>query len=144
MRDVPAGVGFCARTVGMGIPSQVARLILREHRFRPITGRLLSIGKQIVHLTPEQAISLVETELGTRLDIDPLGVEADTSTRSSQGRNLISDRAFFSLFSDARYIASIKATAKAPTLSSIFAFYDFNTGVIALRKTAAVETFLIS
>jgi SAM-dependent methyltransferase len=87
----------------MGIPSQVARLILREHRFRPIAGQLLSIGRQIVHLTPEQAISLVSAELGTRLDIDPHSIEVDTSTRSSQGRNLISDRAFFSLFTDAQY-----------------------------------------
>ena len=87
----------------MGIPSQIARLILREHRFRPIKGQLLSIGRQIIHLTPERAISLVELELGKRLDIDPLSVEIDTSTRSSRGRNLISDRAFFSLFSDAQY-----------------------------------------
>jgi hypothetical protein len=87
----------------MGIPSQVARVILREHRFRPITGRFLSVGRQIVQLTPQQAISLVEAELGHRLEVDPAGVEIDRWTRGSEGRNLISDRAFYSLFSDAEY-----------------------------------------
>src|SRR5580658_8091288 len=87
----------------MGIPSQVARLILREHLFRPITGKLLSIGRQTVHLTPRQAKTLVEAELGIRLDVDPLDLEIDTSTRGARDRGLISDRAFFSLFSDATY-----------------------------------------
>jgi SAM-dependent methyltransferase len=87
----------------MGIPSQVARLILREHLFRPITGKLLSIGRQTVHLTPRQAKTLVEAELGIRLDVDPLDLEIDTSTRGARDHGLISDRAFFSLFSDATY-----------------------------------------
>ena len=87
----------------MGIPSQVARLILREHLFRPITGKLLSIGRQTVHLTPQQAKALVEAELGIQLDVDALNLEVDTSTRSGRARGLISDRAFFSLFSDATY-----------------------------------------
>ena len=67
----------------VGIPNQVARLLMREHLFRPITGKLLSIGRQSVNLTPRQAISVVETELGTRLDVDPLSLEIDTSTRAS-------------------------------------------------------------
>lgn len=87
----------------MAIPSQVARLILREHKFRPITGKLLSIGRQTVFLTPPQAISLVQTELGIQLDIDPLRLEIDVSTRASRGRGLISDRAFYSLFSNLEY-----------------------------------------
>jgi SAM-dependent methyltransferase len=87
----------------MGIPSQVARAILREHRFRPITGKLLSVGKQTVQLTPRQAIALIEAELGIRLDVDPSQLEVDKWTRGAENRNLISDRAFYSLFSDAQY-----------------------------------------
>jgi hypothetical protein len=105
----------------MGIPSQVARLILREHRFRPIIGELLCIGKQTVYLTPEQAVSLVQSELGTRLDINPLNLEVDTSTRSSKGRHLISDRAFFRYSRARNIIALTKATMRALTSSSIFA-----------------------
>ena len=87
----------------MGIPSQVARILLREHRFRPISGKLLSIGRQTVYLTPHQAISLVEAELGNRLEDDPRQLKLDTSTRGAKDRGLISDRAFYSLFSDAEY-----------------------------------------
>jgi SAM-dependent methyltransferase len=87
----------------MGIPSQVARLILREHAFRPITGKLLSIGRQTVHLTPRQAKAMVEAELGIQLDVDPLSLEVDTSTREARDRGFISDRAFYSLFTDAEY-----------------------------------------
>ena len=87
----------------MGIPSQIARLILREHRFRPIAGKLLSVGRQTVYLTPRQAIALVEAELGIRPDIDPADVEIDNSTRASHDRGFITDRAFYSLFSDAEY-----------------------------------------
>jgi len=87
----------------VGIPSQVARLLLREHRFRPISGKLLSIGRQTVYLTPRQAISLVEAELGNRLEVDPRQLELDTSTRAAKDRGFISDRAFYSLFSNAEY-----------------------------------------
>jgi len=76
---------------------------LREHRFRPISGRLLSIGRQTVYLTPRQAISLVESELGNRLDVDPRQLELGTSTRAAKDHGLISDRAFYSLFSAAEY-----------------------------------------
>jgi SAM-dependent methyltransferase len=87
----------------VGIPIQIARLLLREHRFRPITGKLLSVGRQSVNLTPRQAISVVEAELGTPLDVDPLSLEIDTSTRAATEQGFISDRAFYSLFTDAEY-----------------------------------------
>jgi SAM-dependent methyltransferase len=87
----------------MGLSSHAARLILREHRFRPITGRLLSIGRQTVFLTPAQAIALVQSELGVRLDVDAANLEIDTSTRGARHRGFISDRAFYSLFCAATY-----------------------------------------
>jgi hypothetical protein len=87
----------------MGIPSQVARLLLREHRFRPISGKILSIGRQTVNLTPRQAIFVVESELEMHLDIDPLSLEIDTTTRGASDRGYISDRAFYSLFTNAEY-----------------------------------------
>lgn len=87
----------------MGLASQVARLIVREHLFRPIRGKLLSIGRQSIYLTPHQAIALVQSELGIPLNVRPTDLEADKETHGSRGRGLISDRAFFSLFSDATY-----------------------------------------
>jgi SAM-dependent methyltransferase len=87
----------------MGIPSQIARLILREHLFRPITGKLLSIGRQTVYLTPSQAVALVQAELGIKPDIDTDSIDIDQSTRASHNRGFITDRAFYSLFCDAEY-----------------------------------------
>ena len=77
---------------------------MRKHRFRPITGKLLSVGRQTVFLTPRQAVALVESELGTRRDVDIANLEIDTSTRGGRNRGLISYRAFYSLFSDATYL----------------------------------------
>jgi len=87
----------------MGIPSQFARAILREHRYRPITGALLSISRQTVYLNPEQACDLVREELGTPPRVQSQGLELDVWTRGAQAKRFISDRAFYSLFSDADY-----------------------------------------
>ena len=47
----------------MGISVQIARLLLREHRYKPIIGNLLCIGKQTVELTVAQALSIIEWSL---------------------------------------------------------------------------------
>jgi SAM-dependent methyltransferase len=87
----------------MGISSQTARLILREHLHRPITGRILSIGRQTVHLTPEQALDMVRAELGILPLRGAQDIELDHSTRGAQSRRYIGDKAFYSLFTDAKY-----------------------------------------
>jgi len=84
----------------MGIPSQLATILLREHAYRPIGGKILCIGRQTVNLTPDTALGLVERELGFRPRMPPL--EIDHATRAA-GDGLITDRAFFSLFSGAEY-----------------------------------------
>ena len=91
-----------ARVDVMGLPSQLAVVVLREHRHRPITGRLLSIGRQTVYLTPEEAVALVRCELGIEPCSHPASLEIDTQTRGASGQALITDRAFYSLFSDAQ------------------------------------------
>lgn len=87
----------------MGIPSQIARLLLREHRYKPIAGSFLVIGRQTVQLTPAQALSLVEIELGIKPSVCADDLEIDTSTRASSGQRYITDRAFLALFSGAQY-----------------------------------------
>jgi len=87
----------------MGIPSQFARIILREHRHRPIEGEILSIARQTVYLSAETAIDLVERELGRPPRSAPSEVETDQQTRGAQGRRLITDRGFYSLFTGAGY-----------------------------------------
>jgi SAM-dependent methyltransferase len=87
----------------LGIASQIARLLLREHRYRSITGELLVIGKQTVELSAAQALSVVDTELGAPSDVIVSDVETDASTRAGMNKDYITDRGFFELFSDAKY-----------------------------------------
>jgi hypothetical protein len=84
----------------MGILPQVATIILREHKHKPITGDLLLIGRQSVSLKPDEAKDLLERE-GVPLRGDFLQ-ELDTQTRGYGGAGFISDRSFFSMFTDAR------------------------------------------
>jgi SAM-dependent methyltransferase len=86
----------------MGLPSQLAVVVLREHRHRPIAGTLLSIGRQTVYLTPEEAVALVRCELGIEPRAHPSSLEIDSQTRGASGQAFITDRAFYSLFSDAQ------------------------------------------
>jgi hypothetical protein len=86
----------------MGIPGQLARLILREHRFKPLTGTLLSVGRQTVYLTPDQAIAMVKSELDYCRDVR---IEIDETTRNADRGRFITDRSFYALFSDVRYQA---------------------------------------
>ena len=85
----------------MGIFSQLAVVMLREHRYRPITGSILSIGRQTVFLSPEQSIAVVQRELGAAQHT--AGLEIDTATRASNRGRFVTDRSFYSLFSDASY-----------------------------------------
>jgi SAM-dependent methyltransferase len=87
----------------VGLPSQLAVLLLREHRHRPIQGTLLSIGRQTAYFTPAEAAALVKCELGLTPLAQERALEIDGKTRGSAGQAFITDRAFYSLFSGAAY-----------------------------------------
>lgn len=87
----------------MAIDYRLAKAILQEHKYKPITGTILLIGRQSVTLTPVQAEELVEAEgLHVRADASR---DVDTQTWGVAGRSFITDSAFFSLFSDAKVIS---------------------------------------
>jgi SAM-dependent methyltransferase len=82
----------------MAITRHLAELILAEHRYRPIHGEVLLLGRQLVLMTPDEAQALVaKAEIpqasGARIDYD--------KTPHPYEKRLISDASFFSLFSDA-------------------------------------------
>jgi SAM-dependent methyltransferase len=86
----------------MGIDYRFAKLILHEHKYRPVNGSILLIGRQTVLMTPELAIELVKAEgLEVRREAK---IEIDHST-FGKGHGLITDRSFFSLFSPANVVA---------------------------------------
>jgi SAM-dependent methyltransferase len=87
----------------MGLPSQLATILLREHRYRPIEGTFLSIGRQTAYFSPAEAVALVRCELGSPPLVAEDALEIDASTRGCAGQSFISDRAFYSLFSRAEY-----------------------------------------
>lgn len=83
----------------MGLPRQIVRLLLQEHKYRPISGSVLLIGRQTVPLTIEQAKNLAAEE-----GITPRPQSAprlDTSTQGGKAHGYISDASVFDLFSDA-------------------------------------------
>lgn len=87
----------------MSIFRQTAAMILKEHKHRPITGEVVLIGRQTVLLTVEEAFALIAIE-----GVEPRGDfldEIDKSTIGSGVAQYITDRSFFSMFSDARVIA---------------------------------------
>jgi len=118
----------------VGLPRQLAVALLREHRYRPIEGALLSIGRQTAYLTPAQACDLVISELGMPPLVELGAIELDSATRGSFGQTLITDRGFYSLFSRAKYRcldvseyegADILADLCGPIDSALHGRFDF-------------------
>jgi SAM-dependent methyltransferase len=85
----------------MGILPQVATLIVREHKHRPITGDVLLIGRQTVMLSEPDAMALLRRE---GVPVRP-GFVSEGDHQTIAGQGFISDRSFFSMFTDARVFA---------------------------------------
>ena len=87
----------------MAIFPQTAAMILKEHKHRPISGDILLIGRQTVLLTVDAAQALMAREgIAVR---DEFLAEIDRSTVGAEQSQYITDRAFFSMFSDAKVMA---------------------------------------
>jgi len=87
----------------MSIFPQMAAMILKEHKYRPINGDILLIGRQTVNLTVANALELIRSEGITPRD--SYQVELDSSTVGSETTGYITDRCFFAMFSSAGVIA---------------------------------------
>lgn len=87
----------------MGLDRFVTELLLAEHRYRPIRGSLLSISRQTIGLTTDEALALLR-ETGTPVRPEARS-EAGRKTQHQFGmQNLISDESFYSLFTDAQLV----------------------------------------
>lgn len=87
----------------MGILKQVLDMMLHEHQYKPITGQLLSIGKQTVNISAENIDKLFNKhQITTGDDWQALTAHnRDTSTRHSHG--FITDQGLYSTFCHAQY-----------------------------------------
>jgi hypothetical protein len=88
----------------VGLNRHHIEMLAREHLYRPIRGDVLMIGRQTVYLSPDE---LIETLRGIGVDVsgaDAAKIELDRSTLNRAGarEDLVSDRAVFALFGDAR------------------------------------------
>lgn len=88
----------------MGINKQSLSLMLHEHKYKPITGEYLSLGKQTVTLPREVVRSLF---VSNSLEVEPLDAvyadEANIDTVTRHGSNYILDHSLISAFSDCHY-----------------------------------------
>lgn len=77
----------------------LARLLVREHLYNPIRGRILTLGRQTIGMTYEQVLQLFRQEGYTHPDLKQLFAEEnlDSRTRYGKGTGFISDAVFFKL-----------------------------------------------
>jgi SAM-dependent methyltransferase len=85
----------------MGIAPYIAEAILREHTYRPITGTVLTLGRQTMFFTPSAALAMMA---GFGIPPAPVAVETDKNTNQRMDGG-ISDKSFFSLLGAARVLA---------------------------------------
>jgi SAM-dependent methyltransferase len=75
----------------------IARLLLEEHKRKPITGDVLTIGRQSVDFPYSEAVDMLSE---SKVAIRPVFYfEIDTETVGYQDRGHPTDTAFFSMFS---------------------------------------------
>ena len=79
----------------MAIAPHLLEAIVREHRFRPITGDVVLLGRQTIQASPEHAADIIRAEGVSPQDI-PLQ-ELDRRTLASKGKKYIRDDDFFRL-----------------------------------------------
>lgn len=84
----------------MSITRHLAELIIAEHKYQPIHGEILLLGRQQVHMTPDEAQQLV-SKLGVPRPPNAF-IACDKMPNSKE---TISDASFFSLFSNAVVLA---------------------------------------
>ena len=93
----------------MGLGYECVEAIVREHKYRPITGNVIIVGRQTVYFTPEQILKLlrehcVDVEGVQSADLD---IDLSTTNRHYRFRNIdsISDSELFRLIGVPKVLA---------------------------------------
>ena len=81
----------------MGLLTQVGQYIIREHVYKNITGQILTIGRQTIHITPALLKTFLEQQ-GLPCP-PPEKIQIDRSTTNSDMDQFIDDKSFFGSFS---------------------------------------------
>src|SRR5262245_19094192 len=99
----------------MGIDAITAEFLLAEHRYKPTRGKMLSLARQTITLTPPEALALLE-QTGTPRRTN---AECKTDTKTMHfftEKNLIADESFYSLFCDARLVVLDQSDYEKPDI----------------------------
>lgn len=77
----------------------LARLIVREHLYKPIEGKVLALGRQTIAMSYEQVIELLQQEgyMPPKHVLEEIEITYDQTTRVGKGTNYITDEMFFGL-----------------------------------------------
>ena len=77
----------------------LARMLIREHTYKPIKGRVLTLGRQTIGLTYEQFLDLLKQEnfFVSSQALQEVKIKHDDLTRAGKETDFISDDLFFGL-----------------------------------------------
>ena len=84
----------------MGISFSFAEIILHEHRYKHIRGRLVTIGRQSVDFTGDELERLIVEHGVTKRQNVAYHLDQDTHSKPSP-RPTITQESFFAAFTDA-------------------------------------------
>jgi len=81
------------------IVATLARMLIREHLYRPIKGKVLTLGRQTISMTYGQFVQLLKQENFpvSQESLKDLEKKHDSLTRAGRDTNFISDEVFFDL-----------------------------------------------
>lgn len=78
----------------------LARLLIREHQYKPIDGKVLILGRQTISMSPENLLELLHQEKLSISDekLNRIKIGVDQKTRLGKGQGYVNDEVFFDLF----------------------------------------------
>lgn len=77
----------------------VAKLLVREHLYKPLPDNVLTLGRQTITMSYEQVLELFKQEgyIPPKEILDNIKIYLDEETRCGKGNNYITDKVFFGL-----------------------------------------------
>jgi SAM-dependent methyltransferase len=86
----------------MGIAPYLAETIVREHKFRPIAGDVLLLGRQTMQFSPEHAADMIKAQGLVPAPLAPGDDAIDRRTWAAQRQRYVRDDAFFQMLGAGR------------------------------------------
>ena len=80
------------------ITKTLAKLLINEHKYKPITGNVLTLGRQSIRFKEEELLSFCKKELGVGGYKKTSTEHDDLHTRLGKHHGFVSDKRFFQMF----------------------------------------------